>query len=67
MNNYNSEFFVKSMIEMRNLLKRQIIADFVENKETLQKLIDLGIDGAQGNTISPPTNNPTWRTLANLS
>lgn|GEM_PF-4586904 len=61
LNNYNSEFFVKSVIEMKALLNKKIIADFVENKDVMNKLIELGIDALQGNQVSKQIINPAWR------
>lgn len=61
LNNYNSQFFVKSILEMQTLLNKQIIADFVKSEDIKQKLIEFGINLLQGDAISKPTRFPIWR------
>lgn len=61
LNNYNSQFFVKSILEMQTLLNKQIIADFVKSEDIKHKLIEFGINLLQGDAISKPTRFPIWR------
>ena len=43
---------VKSMHHVAQALGKQTVAEFVENKETLDLLKEIGIDYAQGNYIA---------------
>lgn len=45
---------VKSMIEVGRALDKRIVAEFVENAETLALLREYGVDRAQGNHIGTP-------------
>jgi len=45
---------VKAIIEMAHAMGKKAIAEFVENEEVLQELIDLGVDYVQGYGISTP-------------
>jgi len=45
---------VKAIIEMAHAMGKKTIAEFVENDEVLQELIDLGVDYVQGYGISTP-------------
>jgi EAL domain-containing protein (putative c-di-GMP-specific phosphodiesterase class I) len=45
---------VKAIIEMAHAMGKLAIAEFVENDEILQELIDLGVDYVQGYGISRP-------------
>jgi EAL domain-containing protein (putative c-di-GMP-specific phosphodiesterase class I) len=46
---------VKSMNQVAHALKKQTVAESVENEETLSLLKEFGIDYAQGNYIGPPS------------
>ncbi len=46
--------FVKSMVDVAKGLGIQTIAEFVENKETVEILKELGVDYAQGYFIGKP-------------
>ena len=58
-NNYNNEFFIKSVIELTHRLKILSVADSAENYQILEKLANLGIDELQDNLA--PTETPSWR------
>jgi diguanylate cyclase (GGDEF)-like protein/PAS domain S-box-containing protein len=45
---------VKSMNEVAHALGKQTIAEYVENRETLELLREIGVDYAQGNFIGRP-------------
>jgi diguanylate cyclase (GGDEF)-like protein len=48
------QVFVRAMVELAHGLGKQTIAEFVEDEETLQLLVELGIDYAQGYHIGRP-------------
>jgi len=48
------QLLVKSMIEVSKSLNKEIIAEFVENQETLDLLISYGVDYVQGYFIGKP-------------
>ncbi|MDH3452127.1 MAG: EAL domain-containing protein [Gammaproteobacteria bacterium] len=45
---------VKSINEIGHVMKKQTIAEFVENDEIIAKLREIGVDYAQGYGIAPP-------------
>jgi diguanylate cyclase (GGDEF)-like protein/PAS domain S-box-containing protein len=45
---------VRSIIDLAHTLELKVTAVGVEDKQTLQKLIELGCDSAQGHYMSPP-------------
>jgi diguanylate cyclase (GGDEF)-like protein/PAS domain S-box-containing protein len=49
------QIFVKALTEMARGLKKRTIAEFVEDRETLKLLVDLGVDYAQGYHIGKPS------------
>lgn len=51
----SDRIFVKSMVDVAKGLGIQTIAEFVENKETVEILKELGVDYAQGYFIGKPT------------
>ena len=52
---------VQSMIEIAHSLGKEVVAEFIEDAETLRLLIKMGIDHAQGYHIGRPTQNPVAR------
>jgi diguanylate cyclase (GGDEF)-like protein len=54
---------VKSMIEIAHSLGKEVVAEFIEDADTLELLTKMGIDHAQGYYIGRPTNNPVARQL----
>ena len=55
---------VMSINDIAHSLGKRTVAEFVENREILELLIDCGVDYAQGNYISPPHVNvmpSPWR------
>jgi c-di-GMP phosphodiesterase len=53
MNSTHSKYFVEALIKMSDDLKIKTVAEFVENGEIAKFLIDLKIDGMQGDYFSP--------------
>ncbi len=53
------QIIVKSMIELASQLGKRTIAEYVENTETLQMLIEMGVDLIQGHVMGKP--EPTIR------
>lgn len=45
---------VKSMNEIAHIMEKKTIAEFVENKEIFNKLIEMGVDYAQGYYLDTP-------------
>jgi EAL domain-containing protein (putative c-di-GMP-specific phosphodiesterase class I) len=45
---------VRSINEIAKVMGKQTIAEFVEKKEILDRLVDIGVDYAQGNSIATP-------------
>lgn len=56
--NEEDRIFVKVLTEISQAFGKQIIAEFVENKEILNLLEQLGVDYAQGYYISKPLRDP---------
>jgi EAL domain-containing protein (putative c-di-GMP-specific phosphodiesterase class I) len=50
----NDAAIVRTSIDLAHNLKLEVIAEGVENEETLKRLTELGCDTAQGNFISRP-------------
>lgn len=49
---------VESMNQIAHALGKQTIAECVENEETLQILLEIGVDRAQGNFVGRPRETP---------
>ena len=45
---------VKSITEIAHFMKKKVVAEFVENSETLELLREIGVDYAQGYMIDKP-------------
>ena len=45
---------VMSINDIAHSLGKRTVAEFVENREILELLIECGVDYAQGNYIAPP-------------
>jgi EAL domain-containing protein (putative c-di-GMP-specific phosphodiesterase class I)/GGDEF domain-containing protein len=58
--NQQSKFFVKTLMEFSKNFNLISVAEFVENKETADILIDLGIDYLQGTYFSPAVSYREW-------
>jgi len=56
---------VQSMINIAHSLGKEVVAEFIEDAETLELLTRMGIDHAQGYYIGRPTVDPTARSLPN--
>ncbi|MDR4509017.1 MAG: EAL domain-containing protein [Candidatus Brocadiaceae bacterium] len=56
--NLADQHLVKAMVEVATGLKKQTIAEYVDNKETLNLLKTFGVAYAQGNYIGPPATIP---------
>ncbi|NOQ13339.1 MAG: EAL domain-containing protein [Methyloprofundus sp.] len=56
--NEEDRIFVKVLTELSQAFGKKIIAEFVENKEILNLLEQLGVDYAQGYYISKPLRDP---------
>lgn len=52
---------VQSMIDIAHGLDKEVVAEFIEDADTLGMLIEMGIDYAQGYYIGKPTLSPTLR------
>ena len=50
----NSEIILKTIVSFAKEMKIKTIAEFVENEEIFNKLIELGVDYFQGYYFSPP-------------
>jgi len=50
----DNQLFVESMTHVANGMNKRSIAEFVESREVLQKLRDLGVDMAQGYYLDMP-------------
>ena len=48
------QVLVRSIVEVANKLGKKTIAEFVENAETVDKLLELGVDFAQGYVFGKP-------------
>jgi diguanylate cyclase (GGDEF)-like protein len=53
------EVIVRSMIEIGRSLDKEVVAEFVEDDDTLQRLESMGIDYVQGYYIGRPTVSPS--------
>jgi EAL domain-containing protein (putative c-di-GMP-specific phosphodiesterase class I) len=49
------EVLVRSIVQIANALGRQTIAESVEDRQTLQRIAELGVDFAQGYVIARPS------------
>ncbi len=49
---------VQSMIDIAHGLGKEVVAEFIEDNETLGLLIQMGVDHAQGYYIGKPTRSP---------
>ncbi|MGM0593804.1 MAG: putative bifunctional diguanylate cyclase/phosphodiesterase [Pseudomonadota bacterium] len=56
---------VQSMIEIAHSLGKEVVVEFIEDAETLELLIQMGMDHAQGFYIGKPTVNPAIQPAAN--
>lgn len=56
--NKEDRIFVKVLTEISQAFGKKIIAEFVENKEILNLLEDLGVEYAQGYYVSKPLSDP---------
>ena len=54
-NNNNDYAVVKSICEVAHFMNKQVIAEYVESEETLNKLMQIGVDLVQGFYIEEPT------------
>ena len=52
--NEMDQVLVKSMVDVANKLGKKTIAEFVDNPETVKKLIELGVDFGQGYYFGKP-------------
>ncbi|HWR87899.1 MAG TPA: EAL domain-containing protein [Acidiferrobacterales bacterium] len=55
--NPDDRAIVMSINDIAHSLGKRTVAEFVENREILELLIECGVDYAQGNYISPPLTN----------
>lgn len=58
--NQQNKFFVKTLMEFSKNFNLISVAEFVENKETADILVELGIDYLQGNYFSPAVSYREW-------
>lgn len=49
---------VQSMIDIAHNLDKEVVAEFIEDRETLRLLVTMGIDYGQGYYIGRPTRDP---------
>jgi len=56
-NNHHSKYFVEALIKISEDLGIKTVAEFVENGEIAKFLIDIKVDGMQGNFFSPASDN----------
>lgn len=54
-NDQTDQLLVRSMIEVAHSLGKKVIAEYVENAETLVQLAEFGVDYVQGNHIGKPS------------
>jgi len=57
LSNEHSKYFVETLIRISERLGIKTVAEFVENGQIAKFLIDIKIDGMQGNFFSPALNN----------
>ncbi|RYE06327.1 MAG: EAL domain-containing protein [Rickettsiaceae bacterium] len=55
--NYHSRYFVENIIKISEKLGVKTIAEFVENDEIAKFLVDIKIDGMQGNFFAPASSD----------
>jgi diguanylate cyclase (GGDEF)-like protein len=55
------QIIVQSMIDIAHGLDKEVVAEFIENAETLGQLIEMGIEYAQGYYIGKPILSPEVR------
>ena len=55
-NNNNDYAVVKSICEVAHFMNKQVIAEYVESEETLNRLKEIGVDLVQGFYIEEPRN-----------
>ena len=53
-NDETDQLLVKSMIEVAHSLGKKVIAEYVENRQILEKLREFGVDYVQGHYIGIP-------------
>jgi diguanylate cyclase (GGDEF)-like protein len=53
-NDETDQLLVKSMIEVAHSLGKKVIAEYVENREIMDKLVEFGVDYVQGYFIGMP-------------
>ncbi|MBP7189692.1 MAG: EAL domain-containing protein [Rickettsiaceae bacterium] len=59
-NNSNTRYLVKALVDMAKHLGIKTVAEFVENGEIAKFLLDIEIDYMQGNFFSPAVNHRLW-------
>jgi diguanylate cyclase (GGDEF)-like protein len=57
-NDQQDKTIVQSMIDIAHGLGKEVVAEFIEDNETLGMLINMGVDHAQGYYIGKPTRSP---------
>ncbi len=57
-NDPQDKAIVQSMIDIAHGLGKEVVAEFIEDSETLGLLIKMGVDHAQGYYIGKPTRSP---------
>ena len=55
--NHQSRYFVEALVKISEDLGIKTVAEFVENGEIAKFLIDIKVDGMQGNFFSPASSN----------
>jgi len=55
--NHQSKYFVETLVKISEDLGIKTVAEFVENGEIAKFLIDIKVDGMQGNFFSPASSN----------
>lgn len=56
-NDHDSQVFVRAIASMARHMGKQTVAEFVENEETLQMLVEFGVDMVQGYYLDRPVPN----------
>jgi len=59
-NNEESRFFVKTLIDFGKNFRLSTVAEFVENAQIAEILTNMGVDYMQGNYFSPAVNYRAW-------
>lgn len=57
-NDQQDKTIVQSMIDIAHGLGKEVVAEFIEDDETLRMLVKMGVDHAQGYYIGKPTRSP---------